>query len=134
MPAVRDPRRIHSVVRLWIQCRQGKILSQDEADVEPGSIKGLIVRDNRKKALFAHVVPVKSIDDKTFVVKSVVDDVEWLDYTKVVLKTDNEPAIFILLQESLRDLKIEVLDQVMHGTHQSRIRSPTGTRRSASGW
>ena len=38
----------------------------------------------------------------------------WLGYTKVVLKTVNEPAILNMLQESLRDLRIEVLDQVMH--------------------
>ena len=46
--------------------------------------------------------------------KSIVDGVAWLGYTKVVLKTGNEPAILKLLQESLRDLRIEGFAQVMH--------------------
>ena len=68
----------------------------------------------KKKVLFAHVVPVKGVDEAGFAVKSIVDDVVWLGYKKVVLKTDNGPAIFKMLQEPLRDSRIEGLDQVMH--------------------
>ena len=46
--------------------------------------------------------------------KSIVDDVVWLGYTKVLLKTDNKPAILKSLQGSLRDLTIEGLDQVVY--------------------
>ena len=92
---------------------KGDIVSQLEADAEIGSIKVLIVRDNRSKAVFAHTVPVKGADEEGFAVKAIVDDVKWLGYTKIVLKTDNEPAILKLLQESLRDLRVEGLDQVM---------------------
>ena len=46
--------------------------------------------------------------------KAIVDDVVWLGYSKVVLKTDNEPAMLKLLQESLRHLRVEGVDQVMH--------------------
>ena len=63
--------------------------------------------------MFAHVVPKKGVDEDGFAVKCIVDDVKWFGYTKVVLKTDNEPAILKLLQETLRDLRIEGLDQVM---------------------
>ena len=72
---------------------------------ESGSIKVLVVRDNRSKAVFAHTVPVQGADEGGFAVKAIVDDVVWLGYTKLVLKTDNEPAILKLLQESLRDLR-----------------------------
>ena len=40
-------------------------------------------------------------------------DVVWIGYTKVMLKTDNAPAILKLLKESLRGLRVEVLEQVM---------------------
>ena len=90
------------------------IETQAEAEAEPGSIKVLVVHDNRSKAVFAHVVPVKGGDEGGFAVKAIVDDVVWLGYSKVVLNTDNEPAIFKLLQESLRDLQVEGVDQVMH--------------------
>ena len=53
----------------------------------------LIVRGEKKKALFAHVLPVKGVDAEGSTAKSIVDDAVWLGYTKVVLKTDNDPAI-----------------------------------------
>ena len=72
---------------------KGDIVNQIEADEEPG----LITRDNRSKAVFAHVVPVKGADGEGFAVKAMFDDVVWLGYTKIVLKTDNKPAILKLL-------------------------------------
>ena len=93
---------------------KGDIASQIEADEEPGSIKVPVVRDNRSKAVFAHTVLVKGADEGGCAVKAIVDDVVWLGYTKLVLKTDNEPAILKLLQESLWDLRIAGVDQVMH--------------------
>ena len=63
--------------------------------------------------------------------KCIVDDVKWLGYTKVVLKTDNEPAILKLLQETLRDLRIEGLDQVMGRIPPSTTRKPMATLRWA---
>ena len=83
---------------------KGDIVSQIEADEEPGSIKVLVVRDNRSKAVLAHTVPVKGADEGGFAVKAIVDDVVWLGCTKLVLKTDNEPAILKLLQESLKEI------------------------------
>ena len=72
------------------------------------------MRDNRSKAVFAHTVPVKGADEGGFAVKAIIDDVIWLGYPRVVLKTDNEPAILKLLLESLRDLRVEGIDQIMH--------------------
>ena len=42
----------------------------------------------------------------------IVEDVKWLRYTKILLKTDNEPAILKLLVESLRELRIHGLEEV----------------------
>ena len=92
---------------------KGEITSQEQADTEIGAAKLLVVRDSKSKAVFGHVVPVKGIDEKGFSVDAVVDCVQWLGYSRVVLKSDNEPAIVVLLQESLRQLKVHGLDQVM---------------------
>ena len=108
---------------------KGDIASQLEADDEPGAIKVLVVRDNRSKAVFAHTVPVKGADEEGFAVKAIVDDVKWLGYSKIVLKTDNEPAILKLLQESLRDLRVEGLTRLWRKTRRSTIRNPTGARK-----
>ena len=92
---------------------KGDIETQLEEDAEPGSIKVLVVRDNRSKAIFAHTVPVKGAEEGGFAVKAIVADVIGLGYSKVVLKTDNEPVILKLLQDSLRDPRVEGIDQVM---------------------
>ena len=44
---------------------------------------------------------------------SLVDDVRWLGYIKVVLKSDNEPAIVKLLGEALREFRINGLEQCL---------------------
>ena len=83
------------------------------ADAGESAIKLLVARDSKSKALFAHVVPVKGVDSKGFAVSSLVADVRWLGYTKVVLKSDNEPAIVKLLGEALRELRINGLEQCL---------------------
>ena len=93
---------------------QGEITDQEgfEAAGE-GAIKVLVVRDSKSKSLFAHVVPSKGIDEKGFAVDSLVQDVKWLGYSKVTLKSDNEPAIVKLVSESLRELRVHGLEQTM---------------------
>ena len=76
-----------------------------------GAIKILVVRDGRSKSVFAHVVPVKGVDEAGFAVGVLVDDVKWLGYTKIAFKTDNEKPIVRLLTEALRELRIQGLDQ-----------------------
>ena len=63
--------------------------------------------------MFGHVVPQKGIDSKKFAVDAIVNDILWLGHTKVVLKSDNEPAILKLLIESLRELRANGLQRVM---------------------
>ena len=101
---------------------------------QPGSIKMLIVRDNRCKAVFAHTVPVKGIDAESLAVNAIADDVVWLGYTEVVLTTNNEPAILKLLQDSLRGLRIEGLDQVMYDKSPEYVPQSMRMRRSVSSW
>ena len=43
----------------------------------------------------------------------VVDDIKLLGYTKVMLKSDNEPAMLKFLVELLRELRINGLEQVI---------------------
>ncbi len=75
-------------------------------------VKCLIVRCSKTKAVFAHQVPVKGLDEDKHVVKLVCADVEWLGHTKVVMKCDNEPAVKRLLDHSLRALRITNMDAI----------------------
>ena len=92
---------------------KGEITSQEQADAEEGHVKILVVRDLLSKAVFGHVVPKKGLDEKGFAVDAIVGDIKWLGYIKVMLKSDNDPAILKLLVESLMELRINGLGQVM---------------------
>ena len=78
-----------------------------------GAIKILVARDGKGKAVFAHVVPMKGVDEAGFAVGVLVDDVTWLCYTRIALKTDNEKRSVRLLTEALRKLRIPGLDRCL---------------------
>ncbi len=67
-------------------------------------VKCLILRDSHTKCVFAHVVPVKGIDEDAHVVQLVVADVRWLGHTRLIVKADNEKAIQRLAREALRGI------------------------------
>ena len=73
----------------------------------------MVVPDSKSKAVFAHVVPTKVVDEKGFSVDALVSDVKRLGYNKVTLKSDNEPAIVKYLQEALRELRVKGLEQTL---------------------
>ena len=81
---------------------------------ETQGVKILVARELVSRCTFAHVVRHKGVDDDRYAVDCLVKDVEWLGATKIMLRSDNEPAITALLRESLRSMRVEVngLDQV----------------------
>ena len=92
--------------------RQGAVISEgDPGWDDPEALKVLVVKDSRSKSVFAHAVPQKGVDVKRYAVDMIVEDVLWLGYSKVLLKSDNEPAIVKLLKQSLASLKVSGVDQ-----------------------
>ena len=86
----------------------------DEKDVDPELVlKVLVVRDLKSKSLFAHAVKCKGVGDDGYAVQCLLDDVRWLGYSKVILKSDNEPAIVRLLTDALKALRVDGIDQAM---------------------
>ena len=53
----------------------------------------IVAKDLLGKAIFAHVVPQKGVDPYHFAVDVLLEDIKWLGYQKLVLRTDNEQAI-----------------------------------------
>ena len=70
-------------------------------------VKCILLRCHKTRSLFAHVVPVKGIDEDHQVMGMVVAAVRWLGHTKVLLKSDNEPALLKVVTASLKVLRIE---------------------------
>ena len=83
-----------------------------EEDEKKVSIKILVAKDFKSRALFAHVVRRKGADEEGYAVKRLAEDIEWLGYTRIILKSDGERAIVRLLKETLRVAKTVVMDQV----------------------
>ena len=84
----------------------------DASERDPYALKVLVVRDTKSKCLFAHGVPQKGVDEGRFAVSALVDDIKWMGYSKLLLKSDNEPAIVALLREALKALRVEGVEQV----------------------
>ena len=89
-----------------------EVFSVDEARWDdPNALKVLVVKDTRSKSVFSFAVPQKGIDQKRFAVDVIFESVLWFGYSRVILKSDNEPAIMKLLQEALGALTVIGIDQ-----------------------
>ena len=94
-------RKISTVSFDYLFVTRGGVHTREEFEVLKAgetALKVLVVCDSKSKATFAHGVPAKGLDDKGFIVRCIADDVAWLGYSRVVLKSDNEPAIVAFLK------------------------------------
>ena len=71
--------------------------------------KILVATVSPGKAAFAHAVDVKGPGGNRYAVQRLAEDICWLGYTRVLLRSDNEPAILKLSEESLEPLRVGVV-------------------------
>ncbi len=94
----------------------GNALKKEDmtAETEVG-LKILVAHDSKGKACFAHVVPQKGIDADHYAVDVLLKDIRWLGYTRISLRSDNEPAILKLLEHALTEARytVEDMEQVL---------------------
>ena len=93
-----------------------RVFTREEAETSAEEMmKVLVVRDSRGKALFGHVVPQKGVDQDQYAVDLLIEDLKWLGWMRVSLRSDNEPAIIKLLRVTLQEMRIEIvpLDQAL---------------------
>ena len=72
------------------------------------SLTLLVAKDSLGKAAFAHVVPQKGVDPAHYSVDALVKDIAWLGYTRLSLRSDNEPAILQLLRHALIKARLQI--------------------------
>ena len=77
-----------------------------------GALKILIAKCFTTRCVFSHVVPQKGVDPERYSVDRMVKDVMWLEHSKILLRSDNEPAIKKLFTEILKVLRVEGLHHV----------------------
>ena len=96
--------------------REG-VYNRDEFDEAANGdewLKILVVRDSKSGSTSAHGVPWKGLDDKGFIVRCVAHDVAWLWYSRVILTSDNAPAIVAVLKETLKAVCVYgIVDQAL---------------------
>ena len=56
--------------------------------------------------LFAHAVPAKGVDEGGYIVEQLKNDILWLGHSKVVIRSDNEPALVKVVDKAVRALKL----------------------------
>ena len=72
-------------------------------------------RHHKTRVSFAHPVQGKSTRNEaysTFAVNALLQDIRFLDHKKIILKTDQEPAM-VALQERIRQLRIDPGEQTI---------------------
>ena len=71
--------------------------------------------DGDTHVIFAHIMPQKGVDPAHYSVDALFQDVAWLGYIRFSRRSDNEPAILLLLTHPLTEARfhIEQLEQVM---------------------
>ena len=64
-------------------------------------MKCLIARCHESKAVFARAIPVKGDDEEHYVADFIASDVSFMGHIKLIIKTDNGPALRKLTPVSL---------------------------------
>ncbi len=78
----------------------------------------LVIKDRKSGIMQSRVVPAKGNDK--FAIKRLVQDIKLLGYTKVIIKSDNEPSILALKKSTKETTKVEVIpEESPVGDHQA---------------
>ena len=59
----------------------------------------MVSKCSRTQCMFAHVVPRKGVDDDGYIVEQMKKDILWLGHSKVIVRSDNEPAILRVVEK-----------------------------------
>ena len=77
-------------------------------------VKCIIMRCLQTRIIFAHVIPYKGAHEDKYVAQLVAEDIAWIGHTRLILKSDNEPALQTLITQSLERARVrcEGVDQI----------------------
>ena len=78
-------------------------------------MKVVVAKGSMSNTVFAHAVPCKGSGSDGYAVARIGEDIGWPCHRKIILKSDNGPAILKLLKGSLKTARVEVdeLEQVV---------------------
>lgn len=68
------------------------------------------------KSLFAHAVPRKGADDEGYIVEQLTLDILWLGHARVMVRSDNEPALLQVVDRVMASVKMKGVDATNEGS------------------
>ena len=80
-----------------------KFVKRDEEENVDILVKTLVAIDSRCRCVFGHVVLQKAIDIDNYAADTLIEDVKWLGFQRIIWKSDNEPAIVKCLSSALTE-------------------------------
>ena len=94
------------------------VFSRDELteDERAAALRILVAFDHATATPFAHAVPRKGADPDGYVADQIRKDVLWLGHSKVVIRSDNEPALVQVIERALIALKASGVDAPREGS------------------
>ena len=101
-----------------------------EAD-RPNALCVMVGKCSRTQCLFAHVVPRKGVDEDGYIVERLKQDILWLGHAKVVVRSDNEPAILRVVEKVVKAVRIS--GGVDAATHEGSVPYDPQTNGMAEG-
>ena len=82
-------------------------LSEEERD---HAVKVIVAYCSGLRSPFVHVVLSKATSMDKFAAERIVEDIVHLGHTRVIIQSDNEPALLLLVGDALKGFRIQQLD------------------------
>ena len=75
-----------------------------------GALTVLVAYDSSCRGPYAHAVYAKGAGADGYAAARIVEDIEFAGHTKVILRSDNEPALLQVVSDALKTLRIQEID------------------------
>ena len=102
-----EERSIPLVSRDYMYLSRRGVLKKEELSEEEqtSAVCVLVAKCGATECLFAHVVLQKGVDGDGYVVDQLKKDILWLGHSKVVIRSDDEPAILRVVERVAQALR-----------------------------
>ncbi len=82
----------------------------EQARARGDIVKCILVRCLKTKAVFAHVIQRKGVNENDVVIDTLLADLAWLGHTRIIVKADGEPALQALVHRVMELAKVDFKD------------------------
>ena len=94
------------------------VFARDEVseDDRAAALCVLVAHCGSSKSMFAHAVPRKGADPDGYIVEQLMLDIIWLGHARVVIRSDNEPALLQVVEKVITALKAKGVHAASEGS------------------